>query len=98
MASKQTQALRSCIVDIAHQRRRLGYLGLHDLLPQDFPSMNHKRVNGLWTQANLAVSKFKQSKRSIHELVPSRLARSVNEAWSMDFAAYGLSNRRRLKY
>ena len=70
MASEQTQALRCRIVDIAHQRRRFGYLRVHDLLRRDFPSVNHKRVYRLYREANLAVRKRKKAKRPLNERVP----------------------------
>ena len=98
MASEQTQALRCRIVDIAHQRRRFGYRRVHDLLRQDFPGVNHKRVYRLYREANLAVRKRKKSKRPLNERVPLQLAKAVNEVWSMDFVSDSLSNGRRLKY
>jgi putative transposase len=98
MASEQTQALRYRIVDIAHQRRRFGYRRVHDLLRQDFPGVNHKRVYRLYREANLAVRKRKKSKRPLNERVPLQLAKAVNEVWSMDFVSDSLSNGRRLKY
>jgi transposase InsO family protein len=71
---------------------------VHDLLRQDFPGVNHKRVYRLYREANLAVRKRKKSKRPLNERVPLQLAKAVNEVWSMDFVSDSLSNGRRLKY
>ena len=98
MVNEQTLALRCRIIDIVHQRRRFGYRRVHDLLRQDFPGVNQKRVYRLYREANLAVRKRKKSKRPLNERVPLQLAKAVNEVWNMDFVSDSLSNGRRLKY
>lgn len=60
VASAQTAALKTKIVEIAHTRRRFGYRRVHDLLRPDFPGVNHKRVYRLYTDANLTVRKRKK--------------------------------------
>ena len=45
VASAQTEALKTKIVEIAHARRRFGYRRVHDLLRVDFPGVNHKRAH-----------------------------------------------------
>jgi hypothetical protein len=52
VASAQTEALKTKIVEIAHARRRFGYRRVHDLLRMDFPGVNHKRVYRLYSNAN----------------------------------------------
>jgi len=93
-----TQALSSRIIEIAHQRRRFGYRRVHDLLQQEFPGVNHKRVYRLYRQADLAVRRRKKAKRPPCERVPLQLAQTVNQVWSMDFVSDSLSGGRRLKY
>lgn len=92
-----TRELGERIVDIAHVRRRFGYRRIHDLLRQEFPGVNHKRVYRLYKNANLAVRRRKKVKRPPNERVPLQIARKVNDVWSMDFVSDSLSNGRRIK-
>lgn len=62
-ADQATQELHEKIVEIAHVCRRFGYQRIHDLLRPQFPGVNHKRVNCLYRQANLAVRRRKKGKR-----------------------------------
>jgi len=50
-----TASLNGAIIDVAHARRRFGYRRIHDLLRQEFPNVNHKRVYRLYREPNLAV-------------------------------------------
>jgi putative transposase len=92
-----TRDLGERIVDIAHIRRRFGYRRIHDLLRQEFPGVNHKRVYRLYKNANLAVRRRKKVKRPPNERLPLQIARKVNDVWSMDFVSDSLSNSRRIK-
>lgn len=92
-----TRDLGERIVDIAHVRRRFGYRRIHDLLRQEFPGVNHKRVYRLYKNANLAVRRRKKVKRPPNERLPLQIARKVNDVWSMDFVSDSLSNSRRIK-
>jgi len=87
-----TLELRGKIIEIAQVRRRI-----HDLLRPEFPSVNHKRVYRLYTEASLTVRKRRKAKRPLSERVPLQLARSINEVWSMDFVSDSLANGRRIK-
>jgi len=95
--SAQTQALKDKIVEIAHVRRRFGYRRVHDLLRNDFPGVNHKRVYRLYRAANLAVRKRKKAKRPVMERTPLNIAQRINEVWSMDFVSDSLASGRRIK-
>ena len=97
MPSAQTQALKDKIVEIAHVRRRFGYRRVHDLLRNDFPGVNHKRVYRLYSAANLAVRKRKKAKRPVVERTPLNIAQRINEVWSMDFVSDSLASGRRIK-
>lgn len=97
MASAQNAALKNKIVEIAHARRRFGYRRVHDLLRQDFPGVNHKRVYRLYSDAKLAVRKRKKVRRPPAERTPLNIATKVNEVWSMDFVSDSLASGRRLK-
>lgn len=95
--NERTQALQARIVDIAHTRRRFGYRRVHDLLREEYPGVNHKRVYRLYSEANLAVRKRRKVRRPPAERTPLNAARQVNEVWSMDFVSDSLANGRRLK-
>jgi len=97
VASAQTAALKTKIVEIAHARRRFGYRRVHDLLRPDFPGVNHKRVYRIYTEANLTVRKRKKVRRPPAERTALNIATKVNEVWSMDFVSDSLANGRRLK-
>jgi putative transposase len=68
------------------------------MLRAEFPSVNHKRIYRLYSQANLAVRRRRKGKRPVNEHVPLQLAHNVNEAWSMDFVSDSLANGRRIKF
>lgn len=78
-------------------RWRFGYRRVHDLLRNDFPGVNHKRVYRLYSAAHLAVRKRKQAKRPVMERTPLNIAQRINEVWSMDFVSDSLANGRRIK-
>lgn len=78
-------------------RRRFGYRRIHDMLRQQFPGVNHKRIYRLYRQANLTVKKRRKVKRPTQERVPLQLARNINEVLSMDFVSDSLSSGRRIK-
>ncbi|GAO27562.1 IS1477 transposase [Alicycliphilus sp. B1] len=78
-------------------RRRFGYRRIHDMLRQQFPGVNHKRIYRLYRQANLTVKKRRKVKRPAQERVSLQLARNINEVLSMDFVSDSLSSGRRIK-
>lgn len=51
-----------------------------DMLRLHFSGVNHKKVDRLYSAANLAVRKRKNAKRSVSERVPLQLARTVNRS------------------
>ncbi|MFM7013279.1 MAG: IS3 family transposase [Betaproteobacteria bacterium] len=55
---------------MANAGRRFGYRRAHDLLRLDFPRVNHKRVNRLYRDANLAVRKRNKVRRASPECLP----------------------------
>ncbi len=95
--SEAIQRLSARIVEIAQVRRRFGYRRIHDLLRLDLPGVNHKRVNRLYNQAQLAVRKRRKANRALSERVPLAVASRVKEVWSMDFVSDSLASGRRIK-
>jgi putative transposase len=94
---EQTRQLKAKIIDVAHTRRRFGYRRVHDMVKPVFPGVNHKKIYRLYTEAGLTVRKRKKAKRPIGERQPLKIARAVNDVWSMDFVSDNLVNGRRLK-
>ena len=92
-----TQALSARLVELAQARRRFGYRRLHDLLDQEFPDVNHKKIYRLYRDAKLTVRRRKKAKFPAalrQKLVP---AQAPNDVLSMDFVSDALANGRRLK-
>ncbi len=97
VVDEATQQLSAKIVEIAQVRRRFGYRRIHDLLRPEFPGVNHKRVNRLYSQAQLAGRKRTKIRRAASERVPLTVPSRVNEVWIMDFVSDSLANGRRIK-
>ena len=95
--TEATQALSARIIELAQVRRRFGYRRLHDLLDQEFPGVNHKKIYRLYREANLAVHRRKKVKRPTTERQPLLPVSRPNVVWSMDFVSDALANGRRLK-
>lgn len=92
-----TQALSARIIELAQVRRRFGYRRLHDLLDQEFPGVNHKKIYRLYREANLAVRRRRKVRRPATERQPLMQADGPNAVWSIDFVSDALANSRRLK-
>ncbi len=97
IASEPTVLLSQKIVELARVRRRFGYRRIHDLMRREYPTVNHKKIYRLYSEANLAVRRRKKAKRPIAEPRRLQVAQTANEVWSMDFVADALANARRLK-
>ena len=95
--SEVNASLSEQIRQMALVRRRFGYRRIHDMLRQQFPGVNHKRIYRLYRQANLTVKKRRKVKRPTQERVPLQLAKNINEVLSMDFVSDSLSSGRRIK-
>lgn len=59
---EKDEALSCHIVELAQQRRRFGYRGIHALLRREGHEVNHKKVYRLYTEARLAVKRRKRRK------------------------------------
>lgn len=85
--SELNASLGEHIRQTALVRRRFGYRRIHDMLREQLPGVNHKRVYRLYRRANLAVKKRRKVKRTPQERVPLQLAKNINEVLSMDFVS-----------
>ena len=92
-------ALKRRIKEIAEVRIRYGYKRIHVLLRREGWPVNHKRVQRLYCELGLQL-RSRRPRRHVsaaHRRPPKRLARRVNEAWSMDFMADQLIDGHRLR-
>jgi len=92
-----TAKLSTCIVELAHERRRFDYRRIHDLLTLEGWHVNNKRVWRLYKLANLSVRKCRKIKHPIGGRQPLAASQYVNDTWSMDFVMDALANGRRIK-
>ena len=95
--STLNQALSVRLVELAQVRRRFGYRRLHDLIRPEFVPVNHKRIERLYREANLAVRRRRKATRPESERQPLQAAKMPNAVWSMDFVSDALASGRRLK-
>jgi len=63
LPDEKSLAWGTAIIDFAQGRRRFGYRRIHGLTRPLFPSVNHKQVYRLYSQANLVVKKRKKAGR-----------------------------------
>ena len=82
---------------VAMERRRFGYRRVHDMLRNEFPGTNHKKVFRLYRMQGLAVRKRNKGKKYRGERTPLVAAMRVNQTWSLDFVSDSLANGRRIK-
>lgn len=91
-------ALRMRIREIAVVRVRYGYKRIHVLLKREGWEINHKRVHRLYCEEGLNLRvKHKRKRPGATLRIPRQQAKSVNETWSMDFAADSLFNGSRFR-
>lgn len=86
------------IREIAVVRVRYGYKRIHVLLKREGWEINHKRVHRLYCEEGLNLRvKHKRKRPGATLRIPRQQAKSVNETWSMDFAADSLFNGSRFR-
>lgn len=91
------QDLHDKIVQIARERQRFGHRRIHNLLRPSSRRQPQARIPPPPARPTW-LCRRKKGKRPVNERVPLKLARTVNEVWSMDFVSDSLSGGRRLKY
>lgn len=92
-------ALQRRIKELEDIRVRYGYERIHVPLRRDGWPINHKRVHRLYCELGLQLRSRRPRRHvsAVHRQPPKRLARRPNDAWSMDFVADQLVDRRRLR-
>ena len=84
-ALDRNSALREQIVSLAHRHRRYGAGMIYLKLRQAGQSVNHKRVERLYTEAGLQVRKRRRKKVPVSDRQPLGRPMAANQIWSMDF-------------
>ena len=84
-APDRNSALREQIVALAHRHRRYGAGMIYLKLRQAGQSVNHKRVERLYTKAGLQVRKRRRKKVPVSDRQPLGRPMAANQIWSMDF-------------
>lgn len=81
------EALKQRIRELALARVRYGYKRIYILLRREGWRINHKRVHRLYCELGLQLRQRRPRRRvsAAHRQPPKRLARRINEAWTMDF-------------
>ena len=84
-APDRNVALREDIVTLAHRHRRYGAGMIYLKLRQRGLVVNHKRIERLYTAAQLQLRRRKRKKVPVGERQPLMRPGQANEVWSMDF-------------
>ena len=81
----RNEGLRQQIVALAHRHRRYGAGMIYLKLRQGGMLVNHKRVDRLYTEAQLQIKRRKRKKVPVTERQPLGRPLMANQIWSMDF-------------
>jgi putative transposase len=92
---ERERALRTRLVELAHENPRYGSPRLYVLLRRE-TCCNHKRVERIYREAGLSLRR-KKRKRLVRQRVPMAMPLAANEEWALDFVADTLANARSLR-
>jgi putative transposase len=92
---EREHALRTRLVELAHENPRYGSPRLYVLLRRE-ALCNHKRVERIYREAGLSLRR-KKRKRLTRERVPMATVLAPNEEWALDFVADALASARSLR-
>jgi putative transposase len=81
--------------DLAGERRRFGYRGLHILLRREAFAVNLKGIYRLYTHEGLTVRRRKRRRRFPRGVPRLATPTRINERWSLDFVLDVLGHLRR---
>jgi len=84
-SSDRNCVLKEKIIALAQRHRRYGAGMIYLKLRQAGEIVNHKRVDRLYAQAGLQVTKRKRKKIPLSERHPLERPTTPNQVWSMDF-------------
>lgn len=89
--------LRKCLKELANRKRKWGCPLLFKTLKREGWKVNHKRIEKLYAEEELALRRKKRGKRIVRERRNLPLATEPNKHWAMDFIHDSLWNGRRLR-
>ncbi len=92
-----SRKLREVLRAEAYRKPKYGYRLLWKMLKRKGHQVNHKRIERLYREENLALRRKKRSKRIVRERVPLPAALGPNQHWSLDFVHDCLWSGRRLR-
>ena len=78
----------------ASERPRFGYRRLHTLVDREGLHVNHKRIYGVYREANLQVRRRRRKRLTRGQRTPLALPSRRTERWSMDFMVDTLADGR----
>jgi len=93
-ACKLFQISRSVLM---YKRRKWGCPLIYKALRREGWKVNHKRVERLYREENLALRRKKRGRRIVRERKPLPVASKPNERWAMDFVHDSLWNGRKIR-
>ncbi len=91
---QEPEGLRERLLELAGQRPRFGYRRLHLLLQREGWSVNHKLIQRMYREEDLAVRRKKRKRVAQTARRPKPVPEGPNERWSMDFMSDSLATGR----
>ena len=91
------ERLRERLRALAGERRRFGYRRLHELLRREGWQVNHKLVERLYREEQLAIRRRGRQKRGGSSTTGHWCPVAANQRWSLDFTEDRLANGRRFR-
>lgn len=95
--SRNDEALKERLAELALRWKRFGYRRLHALLFRAGYRLNHKKVYRLYKEAGLSLAKRKKKCPSHKRRRPIAVAHKPNSRWSMDFVSDSTATGRRFR-
>lgn len=83
--TRDEDALRQRLYELAGERPRFGYRRLHALLVREGWSVNHKRIYRLYCELGLTVRRKRRNRVAQANRQPRIVPDQAGEQWSMDF-------------
>ena len=86
--------LRTRLRELAHERKRFGYRGLHLMVKREGIEINRNKLRRLYSDERLQVRKRSGRKRALGTRSPMIVPQGPNQRWSLDFVSDMFCNRR----
>ncbi len=89
--------VRTRLRELATERPRFGYRRLHALLRREGVVVNHKRIERLYREENLAIRRRSHTRRRREKRGAASVLSCPNERWGLDFVSDALTSGRHLR-